>query len=84
MQHPVSDLLSPALIPELGSDVAACPSCNIELGLVGVAAVGALPDELAVALLDPDLTVEAADLTVVRLCIQFSIHYVIVDKADHG
>ena len=43
MEHAVLDLGGAALVPELGADVAAGPAGNVELALVTVAALGALP-----------------------------------------
>ena len=65
MQHAVLDLLRAALIPELGADIAAGAAGNVQLVLVAVAALGALPHQLAVILHDLDLAVIAADLTVI-------------------
>ena len=48
MQNALFDFLRSALIPELGSDIAAGTSGNIHLILVAVSAVRAFPDELAV------------------------------------
>ena len=48
MQHAVADFLRPSLVPELGSDIAAGTACNRHLVLVTVAAVRALPYQLAV------------------------------------
>ena len=63
MQNAVADLLCPALVPVLGPNVAAGASGDVHLRLVGVAALRADPDELAVGiLLDFDLAVEAAEL----------------------
>ena len=67
MQHAVLDLLRAALIPELGADITAGAAGNVQLVLVAVAALGALPDQLAVVLYDPDLAVVAAALAVVGL-----------------
>ena len=50
MQHAFLYLLRSALVPELGADVAAGPARNVHLVLVAVAAVGALPKQLAVFL----------------------------------
>ena len=84
MKHPLCYLLCPALIPELCSDVAASSSCNVHLVLVCVAAVGALPDELAVHLFNLDLTVEAAYLAEVRFCVELCVHDVVVDELHHA
>ena len=64
MQHPIADLLGTSLIPELGSDVAAGTACDKELVLVAVAAVRALPHQLASLILNNlDLAVIATLLT---------------------
>ena len=81
VQHPVLDLLGPALVPILGTDVAAGPAGHVHLGLVGVAAVGADPNELAILVVaDLDLAVVAAALAVVRLGVQLRVHDVVVDE----
>ena len=67
VQDSVLDLLGSALVPELGANVTAGAAGNIHLVLVGVAAVGALPDELALLFHDFDFTVETAFLAVVGL-----------------
>lgn len=68
MKYAVFDLLRPALIPELCSDVATGSSGYKQVVLVTVATVRALPDKLAVLVgHDLDLTVVAADLAVVAL-----------------
>ena len=64
MQDPVPDLLGPALVPELCADVAAGPAGHIHLVLIRVAALGALPDQLAIVFHNLDLTVPAADLAI--------------------
>ena len=69
VQNPILDLLGASLVPELGADVAAGSSGHVHLVLVGVAALGADPYQLAVVLLDLDLAVVAADLTVVGFCV---------------
>ena len=48
MQHSILDLGGAALIPELGADVAAGAAGDIQLVLVAVVALGALPHQLAV------------------------------------
>ena len=64
MQHPIADLLGTSLIPELSSDVAAGTACDKELVLVAVAAVRALPHQLASLILNNlDLAVIATLLT---------------------
>ena len=80
VQHPVLDLLGPALVPVLGPDVAAGAPGHVHLALVLVAALGADPHQLAVVLLNLDLAVKAADLAVVGLGVQFGVHDVVVDE----
>ena len=68
MKHAVFDLLRPALIPELCSDVATGSSGYKQVVLVTVATVRALPDKLAVLVgHNLDLAVITADLAVVAL-----------------
>ena len=47
MQHSILDLCRPALVPELGADIAAGAAGNVQLVLVAVVALGALPNQLA-------------------------------------
>ena len=84
MQHPILDLLCPALVPELGADIAAGAAGNVQLVLVAVAALGALPHQLAVILHDLDLAVVAAALAVIRLGVQLGVHDVVVDELQHA
>lgn len=67
MQHPFRDLLRPALVEEVGAEVAADTAADVHPLLIAVAAHGALPQKLPVLLHDLDLTVIAAGLTVIRL-----------------
>ena len=67
MQHAILDLLGAALVPELGADITAGAAGNVQLVLVTVAALGALPHQLAVILNDLDLAVVAAALAVIGL-----------------
>ena len=83
MQYPVPDFLSPALIPELGADIAAGAAGHVHLVLIRVAALGAFPDQLAVVLHDLDLAVPTADLTIVALGVQLSVNDVVVDELHH-
>ena len=83
MQHAVLDLGGAALVPELGADVAAGAAGNVQLVLVAVVALGALPNQLAVLLHDADLAVVAAHLAVVALGVQLSVHDVLVDELHH-
>ena len=84
MQHAVLDFGGAALVPELGADVAAGAAGNVQLVLVAVAALGALPHQLAVVLHDLDLAIIAAHLTVVGLGVQLGIHDVVVDELQHA
>ena len=83
MQHAVLDLGGAALVPELGADVAAGAAGNVQLVLVTVVALGALPNQLAVLLHDADLAVVAAHLAVVALGVQLGVHDVLVDELHH-
>ena len=79
MQYPFPDLLCSPLIPELRSNIAACPPRHIHFILIGTAAVWALPDQLAVSIVNNiDLSVIAAFLTVIALGIQLRIHDIII------
>ena len=80
MQDPILDLLGTALVPVLGTDIAAGTAGDVHLVLVAVAAVGADPDQLAVVFLDADLAVVAAALAVVGLGVQLGVHDVVVDE----
>ena len=84
MQHPILDLLCPALVPELGADITAGAAGNVQLVLVTVAALGALPHQLAVILNDLDLSVVAAALAVIGLGVQLGVHDVIIDELQHA
>ena len=74
MHHPILNLGSAPLIPELRSEVAAGAATDIQRPLIAVAAVRALPDQLAILLSDLYLAVKAAGLTVIgfriKLCIE--------------
>ena len=83
VQNPILDLLGASLVPELGADVAAGSSGHVHLVLVGVAALGADPYQLAVVLLDLDLAVIAADLAVVGLGVQLGVDDVVVNELHH-
>ena len=80
MQHAVFDFGGTALVPELGADVTAGAAGNIQLVLVTVVALGALPNKLAVLLYNADLTIVAAHLAVVALGVQLGVHDVVVDE----
>ena len=58
MQNSVLYLACSSLVPILCADVTAGSSCDVHLGLICVAALGALPDELSVFVaFNDDLTV---------------------------
>ncbi len=81
MHYSLFDLLSSSLIPELSSNISARASCNIQFGLIFVAATRALPNEFAVLIgNDLNLAIEAAFLAVVALSIKLSVHNVVVDE----
>ena len=87
MEDAVANFLRPALIPELGADVATGAAGHIHLVLIGVAALGAAPDELAVIFNDLNFTVPAADLTVIALGVQFGVDDVVINEfhdLQHG
>ena len=73
MQHPIPDLLRSSLVPELAPNVAACSPSHVHLRLIHVPALRAPPHELAIFLDDLNLTVPAADLTVVTLGVQLGV-----------
>ena len=87
MQYAISDLLGAALIPELRTDIAARAAGDVQGLLVAVAAMRALPHQLAVVLHNLNLAVEAALLAVIALGVQLRVHDVVVDvlhDADDG
>ena len=83
MENSLLDFLGTALIPELGSYVSACSSGYVHLVLICIAALRALPYQLAVFFYDFYFTVEAALLAIVALGIEFCIHDVVVDELDY-
>ena len=85
MEDSVFDFLCAALVPELGADVSACPSCHGHGVLVVVAAVRAFPDEFAVFIINNlDFSIVAALHAVVALGIQLRIHDVFIDVLHDG
>ena len=84
MQHAVADLLGSTLVPELGTDVAARTTSDVHFLLVAVAAVGALPHQLAIVLNNLDLAIVAAHLAVVALGVELGVHDVVVDVLHHA
>ena len=83
MQHTILDFGGAALVPELGTDVAAGAAGNVQLALVAVMAVRAFPHQLAVIFHNLDFTVIAAHLAVVALGVQLGVHDVIIDELHH-
>ena len=80
MKNAVLNLLCSSLIPELGSDITAGTTGNTHLGLIPVSTVGAFPYQFAVLILnDPNLSIVAADLTVITLGVQLRIHDILID-----
>ena len=67
VNYSVSNFLSASLIPEIASNVAAGAAGDIQLVLVTVTTIWALPHQLAIVLHDLDLAVIAAALAVVGL-----------------
>ena len=74
-QDSLLDLLRPALVPEIGADVAAGASGHIHLVLLSVAAIWALPYQFPVIVVhDLNFPRVSADLAVIALRIQLRIH----------
>lgn len=85
MQDSLLDLLRPALVPEIGADVAAGASGHIHLVLLSVAAIRALPYQFPVIVVhDLYFSRVSTDLAVIALRIQLRIHDIFVDKLHHG
>ena len=81
MQNSFFNFLCSALIPELRADVSAGSAGNIHFILIGIAAIRAFPNQLAVVILAYfDLAVIPASLAVIALCIKLGVHYIIVNK----
>ena len=81
MKYALLNFLGAPLVPVLGADVAACTASNVHCCLVCISAVRALPDKFLVHIFfDFDFTGVAAFLTEVALCIEFGIHYVVINK----
>ena len=78
VQDTVLDFLGSALVPILGTDIAAGTAGNIHFALVGIAALGAFPDQLAIILSDFDLAIEATALAVITLGVQLGIDDMLV------
>ena len=81
MQNSFFNFLCSALIPELRADVSAGSAGNIHFILIGIAAIRAFPNQLAVVILAYfDLAVIPANLAVITLCVKLGVHYIIVNK----
>ncbi len=80
MKYPFLYFLSTSLIPELRSDISAGATCDVHLILISVMTLRALPDKLAVVRYYLYLSVIASNLTIVALCIEFFVHYVVVNE----
>ena len=63
MEYTLGDLLRPALVEVIRSQVATDTPTHVHPLLIPVAAVRALPDKFAVVFHDLDFSVVAADLT---------------------
>lgn len=84
MQHALPDFLGSALVPELASDIATCTPGDIHGPLVGVAAVGALPDQLAILFHNFNLAIPTAFLAIIALRIQFGVDDVVVYEPHYS
>ena len=82
MQHPFFYLPGSSLRPEGTSDITTSTPSYIHLSLVTIATLRAFPQEFAILLHNLYLAIKTTDLAVIRFCIQFSVHDVIVDKLD--
>ena len=65
MEHAIADFFGATLVPELGSNIAAGATCNVELFLVAVAANADIPHELAIAFNNLDFAIKAAHQAVI-------------------
>lgn len=83
MQNAISYFFGAALIPELRSNISAGTASNIQLGLIAVAALGALPNELAIVFNNANFSVEAALLAVVAFRVELCVHDIFVDELKH-
>ena len=84
MQYTILNFLSPTLIPELGTDVAAGSASHGHQILIPVSAIRALPDQFAVTVLyNLNLTIVTAGSAIIALGIQLCVHDVVVDELHH-
>ena len=80
MKYSLFDFLGAALVPVLCANVAACSAGYVHCGLVFVAAVRTLPDELVVAVgYDLDFACVTTFLAAVTLGVELGVHDVLVD-----
>src|SRR5574344_1692085 len=79
MQHARFYFFGFAYIPKILTQITASTSGNIHLGLVFVVALRAFPLHI---LVNSNLTIETADLTIVALGVKFRILDIIIDIVD--
>ena len=79
MNKSVLNLLCPALVPILATNVAAGTACHIHFMLVTVSTVRTLPDQLYSIIDNLDFPIVTTTLTVVTLGIEFCIQNIVVD-----
>ena len=85
MKYSITDLLSTTLVPELATKVPTRSAYHTHLGLVGVSALRAAPVQFGIfVFVYFDFAIESADLTIVGLGIQFSIHDILIDILHNG
>ena len=84
MQYPLFDFLCSSLVPILCAYIAAGSSGNVHFILIGIAAVRAFPDKLAMLVLDDvDLAVVAANMAIIALGIKLGVHDIVVNKLHY-
>ena len=83
MQYAILYFLRATLVPELSANITAGTTGNIKFRLITITTMRAFPNQLAIVFDDGDLAVEAPDLAVVALCVEFCIHDVVVDIVQH-
>ena len=85
MEHPVADFLGPALVPELGSDIAAGPAGHRQFILVLVAAIGAFPHQFSGSVFfDLDFAVKPAAFAIVAFGVEFGVHDIVIDELHYA
>lgn len=80
MQYAVPDFSRTSGIESLTTDIAASAPGHVHFGKISVMAVGAFPHQLAIIIDNLDFSVIAANLAIIALGVQFSIHDVIIDE----